>query len=363
MIRVFHGFYQRYFSEDEAIIFTLLLVAFFTVMLTMGSIIAPLLWSLVLTYMLQGLVNALERLRVPHSIAVYLVYSLFLGLTFLSFLVFLPFTFNRLRILINDLPMMSEQLRGLLLLLPENYPDVFTVEQVQRWLNVIQNELMAWGQAALSQSVSSFPRLVNWMVYTVVVPILVFFMLKDSEKLLGWFENWLPERRPIMAQIWHEMNDQLANYIRGKALQILIGTSVSFVAFALMGLNYSLLLAVLVGLSAIVPYVGAVAVAVPVILVAFFQWGFTSAFYQVVGIYVLLQMLESNLLVPLIFSDAVNLHPIAIIAAVLVFGGLWGFWGVFFAIPLATFIKAIIRAWPVVESPRPPPAAVEQDSH
>ena len=63
--------------------------------------------------------------------------------------------------------------------------------------------------------------------------------------------------------------------------------------------------------------------------------------------YAILQLLDGNVLVPLIFSETVNLHPIAIIAAVLIFGGLWGFWGVFFAIPLATFIKALLRAWPV----------------
>ncbi|MDR0781083.1 MAG: AI-2E family transporter [Pseudomonadales bacterium] len=347
MTNVFHGLYRRYFSEEESIIFTLLLVAFFTVMLTMGSVIAPLLWSLVLTYMLQGLVNALERLHMPHNLAVYLVYFVFLGVTLLSFLVFLPFTFNRLTVLIHDMPEMIEHLRRLLLLLPENYPDVFSVEQVQRWFSVVQSELMAWGQMVLSQSISSFPRLVTWMVYTVLVPILVFFMLKDSEKLLRWFKNWLPERRPIMAQIWLEMNDQLSNYIRGKALQIVSVAGVVFVAFALMGLHYSLLLAVLVGVSVIVPYVGAAAAAVPVILVALFQWGFSSEFYQLLTIFLVLHALDGNLLVPLIFSETVNLHPIAIIAAVLVFGGVWGFWGVFFAIPLATFIKAIIRAWPI----------------
>jgi len=347
MIRVFHGLYQRYFSEEESIIFTLLLAAFFTVLLTMGSIIAPLLWSLVLTYMLQGLVNALQRLRVPTNVAVYSVYSVFLGITLLSFLVFLPFTFNRLAVLMNDLPRISEQLRGLMLVLPENYPDVFSQQQIERWFSVVQNELMVWGQAALSHSVSSFPRLVSWSVYTVLVPILVFFMLKDSEKLLNWFGNLLPERRPIMAQIWHEMSDQLANYIRGKALQIVVVGSVTYVFFALMGLHYALVLAVLVGLSVIVPYIGAVVVTVPVVLVAFFQWGFTAELYQFLGVFLVLHTLDSNLLVPLIFSDAVNLHPVAIIAAVLVFGGLWGFWGVFFAIPLATFIKAVIRAWPI----------------
>jgi len=350
MIRVFHGFYQRYFSEAEAIIFTVLLVAFFTMMITMGSIIAPLLWSLVLTYMLQGLVNSLEKAHVPHNLSVYLVYFLFVGVTLLIFLFFLPFTLSRVTELINDLPQMIEQLRGLLLLLPANYPEVFSSEQVQLWLNAIQEELVVLGQALLSYSFSSFPRIVTWIVYTVLVPILVFFMLRDSEKLLNWLENWLPEKRPIMAQIWHEMNYQLANYIRGKASEILIVGGVAFLMFVLLGLNYPLLLAVLVGLSVIVPYVGATAVTVPVVLVGFFQWGYGSDLYQLMVLYAALQIVDGNILVPLIFSETVNLHPIAIITAVMVFGGIWGFWGVFFAIPLATLIKAIIRAWPISQT-------------
>lgn len=353
MIKVFYGFFQKYFREEESIILTLMLIAFFTVMMTMGSIIAPLLWSLILTYMLQGLVNSLVKVHVPRHLSVYLVYFIFLGSMLLIILIFLPFTWNRMTVLMNDLPHMIEQMRGLLLLLPENYPEVFSTEQVQQWLNAMQNELGVLGQTMLSYSFSSVTRIVTWAVYTVLVPIMVFFMLKDSAKLLNWLENWLPEKRPVMAQIWHEMNDQLANYIRGKALEILIVGGTSYLLLTILGLNYPLLLSVLIGFSVIIPFVGATVVALPVILVGFFQWGFGTDLYQLLIAYVVLQMIDGNILVPLIFSETVNLHPIAIITAVLVFGGIWGFWGVFFAIPLATFIKALIRAWPISHKPVP----------
>jgi putative permease len=351
MIKVFHGFYQKYFREEESIILTLMLIAFFTVMMTMGSIIAPLLWSLVLSYMLQGLVNSLVRVHVAPHAAVYIVYCFFVGSMILVTLIFLPFTWNRLAGLINDLPRMVEQTRSLFLLLPERYPDIFTVEQVQRWIDAMQMELGALGQTILTYSFSSATRIATWAVYTVLVPIMVFFMMRDSEKLLNWMENWLPEKRPVMAQIWHEMNDQLANYIRGKALEILIVGFCSFVLFAFLGLNYALLLSVLVGFSVIIPFIGATLVTVPVFIVGFFEWGFSADLYQLMIAYIVLQIIDGNILVPLIFSETVNLHPIAIIAAVLIFGGLWGFWGVFFAIPLATFIKALIRAWPISHKP------------
>ncbi len=97
----------------------------------------------------------------------------------------------------------------------------------------------------------------------------------------------------------------------------------------------------------VIPFVGAAVVTLPVAMVAYFQWGWSSEFIYLMLAYTAIQALDGNVLVPLLFSEAVNLHPVAIILAVLVFGGLWGFWGVFFAIPLATLVKAILYAWPI----------------
>ncbi|WP_134616872.1 AI-2E family transporter, partial [Pseudomonas aeruginosa] len=145
---------------------------------------------------------------------------------------------------------------------------------------------------------------------------------------------------------WAEMNQQIANYIRGKVIEIVITGAVTYIAFAYLGLNYAALLALLVGLSVVVPYIGAVVVSVPVAMIAFFQWGWGDQFIYLMVAHAIIQALDGNVLVPLLFSEAVNLHPVAIICAVLLFGGLWGFWGVFFAIPLATLVKAVLDAWP-----------------
>jgi putative permease len=91
-------------------------------------------------------------------------------------------------------------------------------------------------------------------------------------------------------------------------------------------------------------------VTIPVLMVAWFQWGWVSEFAWLAAVYFTIQALDGNVLVPLLFSEVVNLHPVAIIISILVFGGLWGFWGVFFAIPLATLVKAILSAWPRQES-------------
>lgn len=347
MITVLRSFYKRYFHEEEAIILTGLLITLFVVLMTMGSILAPLLWSLILSYLLQGLINSLDRLQLPHRLAIYVVYFLFIGVLMVVMLVVLPFIWNSMTSMINNLPQMTDRLRALLMTLPHDYPGVFTEAQVDGWLESFQAELLHTGELMLSYSFSSFTRIVTWMIYTILVPIMVFFMLKDADKLLAWCENLLPENKPVMAQIWHEMNEQLSNYVRGKALEILLVGGSCLVLFTLLGLRYPLLLSVLVGFSIIIPYIGAKVVAIPVLMVGFVQWGFTPDFYHLLVAYTVLLVLDGYVLVPVLYSETVFLHPIAIITAVLVFGGLWGFWGVFLAIPLATFIKATLRAWPV----------------
>ena len=120
----------------------------------------------------------------------------------------------------------------------------------------------------------------------------------------------------------------------------------TYIPLKIMGLQYAALLCLFVGLSVIIPYVGAIAVTIPVAMLAYFQFGLGYDFLYIMLAFLIVQFLDGNLLVPILFSEAVDMHPAAIIIAVLVFGSLWGVWGVFFAIPLAALIQAVITAWP-----------------
>ena len=230
--------------------------------------------------------------------------------------------------------------------LPEKYPSLFSEEQINSFMDGLGGEVGSFGQAILEYSLASLPSVVAWVIFLVLVPILVFFMMKDKHQLLDWVGNLLPRNRPLMSTIWREMDQQIANYVRGKFVEIIIVGSVAYLVFVILGLNYALLLSVITGLSVMVPYIGAAAVNIPVAAIAYVQWGLGGEFWTVIVAYNILQILDGNVLVPIIFSEAVNLHPVAIIFAILFFGGIWGLAGVFFAIPLATFIQAIINSWP-----------------
>ncbi|WP_137820248.1 AI-2E family transporter [Pseudomonas sp. 2FG] len=346
MFKVLRDWVQRYFSDEEAVVLAVLLILGFTAVLTLGGMLAPVLTGLVLAFLMQGLVRVLVRLRLPRVGAVWLVFALFIGLLGVFLLVLLPLLWQQLITLFNELPGMLGKWQSLLLLLPERYPHLVSDEQVLQTIEVVRSEIGKFGQLALTFSLSSLPLLVNIMIYLVLVPILVFFFLKDRQLISRWFRGYLPRERTLITRVAQEMNQQIANYIRGKVIEIIICGGVTYVGFIALGLNYAALLALLVGLSVVVPYVGAVVVTVPVALIALFQWGWGDQFIYLMVVYGVIQALDGNVLVPLLFAEAVNLHPVVIICAVLLFGGLWGFWGIFFAIPLATLFKAVLDAWP-----------------
>ena len=364
MLEIFNKWYKRYLFEEESVLLLVLLTIGVVLLMTIGDILTPVVAAIVLAYLMQGLASQLERHGLPEIVGVAIAYVVFIGVFFGVSLGLLPLVWRQLMSLAGEMPRMLDQGRQFLGVLPERYPDLVTAEQVNQAVTAAQVELAGMGQALVARSVATIPSILTLMIYMILIPLLVFFFLKDREQILGWLGGFLPEERPLLRRIWGEMNMQFANYARGKVLEVIIVGSVSYFAFAWMGLNYAALLGLLVGLSVIIPYIGAALVTIPVVFVAFFQWGLGSEFYSVFAVYVLIQALDGNILVPLLFSEAVNLHPVAIILAVLFFGGIWGLWGVFFAIPLATLIKAIINAWPtrdepVARSPAPSPELLE----
>ncbi|MCP4041808.1 MAG: AI-2E family transporter [Gammaproteobacteria bacterium] len=346
MSQVIRSWFHRYFSDPQAILLAVLLVVGFTVVLTIGSILAPVLGSIVLAYLLDDFVEWLERRKTPRFAAVTFVFLIFLTLLLVIIFGLMPLLSRQITQFFQELPNMIAQGQQLLMQLPERYPAIVSSEQVSEMVTRIHSELGSMGQNVVSISLSFIPGFIAMVVYLILVPLMVFFFLKDKQVIVAWITGLLPRERSLPTQVWHEMDIQIGNYVRGKVWEIIIVGGVSYAVFTYLGLNFTPLLAVLVGLSVIIPYVGATVVTFPVAMVAYFQWGWGEQFAWLVGAYGVIQALDGNVLVPLLFSEAVNLHPVAIIVAVLGFGGLWGFWGVFFAIPLATLVKVLLTVWP-----------------
>ncbi|MFI4937620.1 MAG: AI-2E family transporter [Candidatus Berkiellales bacterium] len=349
MFKVVKNWGQKYLSDPQAILLLFVIGALVALVLWMGKILAPVIASIVIAYILQWFANILISWRVPRLAAVLIVYSGFMGLFLCAIFILWPVIWQQLLKLYEEIPSMMTSAQHFLYLLPDKFPEFLTKETVDGWVASFLMQLKQSGKMLFTVSVATLPSLIAMVIYIVLVPIMAFFFLKDNQLIRNWLVSFLPTHRPLLTKVVVEMNQQIGNYIRGKVAEVFIVGIAMYIAFYAFGMHYAMLVSVLVGLSVLIPYVGAAIVTIPVIFVAFFQWGFGPEFGYLLLTYGIVQTIDGTVIVPLLFSGIVKLHPLAIIVAVLVFGGWWGFWGVFFAIPLASLVKAVIEAWPRAE--------------
>ena len=360
------SWFRRTFADPQVVILGIVLIVGIAIVAGLGQMLAPVFASIVIAYLLEAVVIRLQMLGLPRLVSVVLVFLLFLASLFFLLFGLVPMLTRQLTQFVQQIPSYISQGQELLLQLPQRYPTMISEEQIQHLISSAGNELAALGQLFLTWSLTSVGNVVGLLVLLVLIPVLVFFLLKDKSQLIDWFKGYLPAERHLVTSVWADVEAQIANYVRGKAGEIVIVGAVSYITFISMGLQYSALLATMVGFSVLIPYIGAAVVTLPIAFVAYFQWGWGWSFGQVMIAYAIIQALDGNVLVPLLFSEALNLHPVAIIVAILVFGGLWGFWGIFFAIPLATVVQAVLKAWPRLtseeESPGDSPAEAEAEN-
>lgn len=340
------AWFRRNFANPQVVLLAILLIAGFGILAVAADTLAPLIASIVIAYLLDGAITLLERCRVPRGLAVGLIFSLFVAALLAIFLILLPLLLTQIAQLVQQLPAILTLTQDLILELPERYPDLFEDQQIREFLASLRNDLILMGQRILSASVAWLPAVVNVVVYLVLMPMLVFFFLKDKDLILNWVLKFLPPERPLADQVWREVDAEIGGYVRGKIYEFLIVAAVTYLAFVLLDLQFSALLAIVTGVSTFIPYIGVALAALPVAVIAYAQWGMGPDFLWVMGAYAVIQLIDGNVLAPLLLSEVVNLHPTAVIVALLVFGSIWGFWGIFFAIPLATLVHAVLNAWP-----------------
>lgn len=345
MQNLLNKFLARYFSNEESIYFGLLLLSSFLFIYLFGSILLPVLVSIVVAFLLNGLLSTLKSINLSHRISLFLTLFTFFSF-YVSLFFLLPSLGKQINSLIQSMPLIAIAFQENLELLSQAYPEIFSEDGVNTLFANLTSQFSSLLNNALGQLAGTISFLISTVFFVVLVPIMVFFFLKDKEVLLPMLTVLLPAKRGFMNTVFSEMNQQLFNYVTGKFIEMIIVGSVSYAVFLVLGLPYAVLISILVGLSVIIPFFGAFLVTIPVLLVGLYEWGLSDTFYWLLALYLIIQILDGNVLVPVLFSSRNNLHPVIILIAVLFFGGIWGFWGLFFAIPLATFIKAIFNAWP-----------------
>ncbi len=202
------------------------------------------------------------------------------------------------------------------------------------------------GAYILGLAASSLPSLIHGIVYFVTIPILVFFINHDKDIIFEFMQRYCGKSAALQ-HIGSSISQQMDYYVRGKIVHMLAIGFLSYVLFEYFSIPYAFLLSIPNGLSVFIPFVGTALATIPLILIALSKIGLSSSFGFLMLCYGMLQAFESNVLVPMIFSQAHDLHPMIILISILILGHFLGVLGVFIAIPCIACVKVLIQNWPI----------------
>lgn len=314
------------------------------VVVLFGDPLAPYITALVIAYLLEGMVRALERIRMPRILAVLIVFSLFMLLLNLILFLLLPTLTMELSRISEEIPRIKETLKELLHQATESAAGLvdpaFAESLLVQMVETLQ-ELAGKGGEFLIQGLT---HLISILVYLVLVPFLVFFFMKDKNLLVAAFTRYLPPERGLLNRVLQEVDAGVGGYIRGKFWEMMLLGMASYAGFVFIGFEFAFLVALLTGLSVLIPFLGLALVTVPVLVLGVLQWGLHWEAINPLIVYSILQTIDGSALAPLILGETVRVHPTTIMLAILFFGALWGIAGVFFAVPLAVLVRSVLEA-------------------
>lgn len=342
----FKKWYKRHLGDPEVVALLVFIVIMSILLFSLGSILLPLLIALVMAYLLEWPVAWLSKMRVPRLISVSIIFVCFITTVVLVILGVVPVLKLQLLSLLNTLPDMFTEGKKLLVAIQKEYPTIFNDNQLIEFVDNIKNSGTSAGKYLLSLSIASISNIMTIILYLVLVPVLVFLLLKDKEKLIHQADSFMPEESSLIYRVLDDAHIGVGNYIRGKFLEAIIIGVVTYFAFRYYNLQYNALLSVLVGISVFFPYIGATIITIPIAIVGLFQMGLGYYFIQLMMVHAAIHLIDGYILVPVLLSKALNMSSIAIILSIILSGGMLGFWGVVFAIPMAILVRSVVALWP-----------------
>jgi len=305
--------------------------------------LGPFILALILGYLMLPLVDRLSRFmpRVVAILAVYLVFLAAFGL-FIAWIA--PLVVNQVQEVIANSGRYAQQVRQWGEGVAQWYTSLPISDEVRNSIeNAARNSLGTVGgflQDALVGVLRWLTRATGTIVGFIIIPFWLFYVLKDKDRGITAFNNMLPATwRADIWRIVRIINGILSSYIRGQLiLGVVVGVA-STIGLVVVGAPYAILLGIISGITELIPVVGPILGAVPGLLLAAFSPEGWVMVLKVLAVYLMVQQLENNLLVPKIQGDSVKLHPSLIMVALVVGSQVAGLFGLIIAVPVAAILR------------------------
>lgn len=338
-----------FWSAELLVVATLILVLsklnflFSPISTFFSTLFAPVLIAGFLYYILNPVVEFLEKFKIKRTFCVALVFLLLVAAIVLILVSVIPSLVNQLSSLASSMPKFVKQV--------ETWLDEFSryplLEQVDinsyvDKLNISYGEIIQKFIAGLSNSLGSIVgTVVSATMVIVTAPFILFYMLKDGHRLAPTIQKMFPEkRRAQIMDLLKQMNQTLANYISGQAIECLFVGTFTFIGYLILGVNYAFLFGVIAGLTNLIPYLGPYLGLAPAVIVTVFDSPLKAMLCCVVVLIV--QQIDGNVIYPNVIGKSLAIHPLTIIIILLVAGNIAGLLGIFLGVPFYAICRTIV---------------------
>ena len=193
------SWFRRTFADPQVVILGIVLILCIVIIAGLGQMLTPIFISIVIAYLLEAVVNRLQLLGLSRIASVSLVFLLFLASLFFLLFGLVPMLTRQLTQLVQQIPNYITQGQELLLQLPQRYPTLISEHQIEQVISSVGAELAGAGQQFLTWSLTSVGTVVGLLILLVLIPVLVFFLLKDKVQLIDWFKSYLPAERHLVS--------------------------------------------------------------------------------------------------------------------------------------------------------------------
>lgn len=321
----------------------LFIAAFVLLFWASRSILGPFVAGFILAYLLDPPARRLENFGTPRWLASTVVLVVFVTLFALIILASAPIIQTEVLQFIDNLPRLVENTQPVIERMLRLTGSAKSIDDL---VDNVSSYAVSWLTSSVSTIVAGSLAFVNVISFTVVTPLVAFYLLRDWPLILAQVDSWWPRAQaPAMRGVLRDANAALGGFVRGQSLVCLSLAIFYAVGWSVVGLNYAVVLGTLVGVLAFVPFIGVLFAVTLSMLVALGQYGLDpKALGLVIAVFLIGQVLESSVLTPNLIGTRIGLHPVWVLFAVFAGGTVAGLAGVFLAVPVAAVLGVIMRA-------------------
>lgn len=309
-----------------------------------STLFAPVLIAGFLYYLLNPIVLFLMKTtKIKRLFAVILVLLLLVAAIILIFVSVIPNLVSQISSLAENIPTFAKNMESWISRIADDpfFKQIDIAQQLEN-LNLSYGSLLQQFLSGLSTSLGSIvSTIASATMIIVTVPFILFYMLKDGEKLVLNLKTVFPERRrEQIVGLLGDLNKTLSNYISGQAIECIFVGTFTFIGYWMIGVNYAFLFGVIAGVTNLIPYLGPYLGLIPAVLVTVFDEPFRALLCCIVVLIV--QQLDGNVIYPNVIGKSLAIHPLTIILVLLVAGNLAGLLGIFLGVPFYAICRTIV---------------------